>query len=637
MAQRSYKEKAKTNKIIMTILIIIIIILMITSCTSLLWGKIGNPFDTFKELKIDDDKNLKESRDNELKFIAPVGETYVGSIYRIEFTLDKIDAKEFTCTTTDADIAVCLVKDNYVEVYAIKEGTVTISVITETNNKRYIGTHELTIKDTSKPITEGVMFTKTKNTIYLNETNILKIPYKLINIDGTLSVISSDTSIATVELINNEVLVKAIKEGNVKITLTVDKDGKKYETSCIITIKKERPVDEKPSNPSNPNNETKDNYYYNIVTDKYDLIYTSRDNSSKKIIETNLFNDSTINVKNILGGIRLYNAIGYLDIISSNPSILEINYSSSDNEKINNYITYVTKTKESGTATITVSGNANNIPLDTKVINVNIIAKYYVTLNALDGAFDNNLKTYNFLLSSQEELDLSKYIAYKESDKQNCLYYTLDSFNTLANGTGTKYLKDSKFIATTDTTLYAIYSSTSTKEEVTRKGTAYLTDVNIFHNEEYFNKYGKDKVIYPGASGSYVITIENTLDNPIKINSINLEEKTICRNDLGCLNMGYIIKYSHPLDNKYNYYYGSSNKYQTFNEDKDIIKINETRREKNIDFGISLEPKEKIEVSLLWKWLDNDELDTAIGSLENNNNYGLLVSLDYEIKESVCR
>lgn len=629
MAYRNYNEKIKTNKIIMTILIIIIIILMITSCTSLFWGKIGNPFNNSTELEIDDDKHLKESRNNELQFIAPIGETYIGSIYRIEFTLDKIDAKEFTCTPSDADIAVCIVKGNYVEVYAIKEGNVTISIITETNNKKYIGTHELTIKDESKPVSEGVVFTRTKNTIYLNENNTLKIPYKLINIAGDLSVTSSDSSIATVELINNEVIVKAFKEGNVKITLTVTKDGKEYQTSCIIAIKKERP--------SGTENNNANNYYYNIATNKYELAYTSKDNRKNLILETNLFNEGKINVQNILGGIRLSNNLGYIDITSSNPNILEIGYNLKDNEKIKNYISYLVTTKNSGNASITISGSDNNNPFPTRTINVNITAKYYVTLNAQDGVFANNLKEYSFLLSNTEELDLSKYIAYKEADKQNCLYYTLDSFNTMPNGLGTKYSKDSKFIATSDTTLYAVYSSTSTKEEITKTGTAYLTDVDIFHNEEYFNKYGKDKVIYPGASGSYIITIENTLDKEVKINKINLEEKTICQDNLGCLNMGYIIKYSHPQDNNYTYYYGSSNKYQTFNEDANIININESRRERNIDFGISLKPKEKIEVSLLWKWLDNDELDTAIGSLGNNNQYDLLVSLDYEIKESVCK
>lgn len=628
MDYRNYNEKRKTNKIIMTILIIIIIILMITSCTSLFWGKIGNPFNNSTELEIDDDKHLKESRNNELQFIAPIGETYIGSIYRIEFTLDKIDAKEFTCTTSDADIAVCIVKGNYVEVYAIKEGNVTISIITETNNKKYIGTHELTIKDESKPVSEGVVFTRTKNTIYLNENNTLKIPYKLINIAGDLSVTSSDSSIATAELINNEVIVKAFKEGNVKITLTVTENGKEYQTSCIIAIKKERPSDTE-NNDSN-------NYYYNIATNKYELAYTSKDNRKNLILETNLFNEGKINVRNILGGIRLSNNLGYIDITSSNPNILEISYDAKDNEKIKNYISYLVTTKGSGNASITISGSVDNNPLPTRTINVNITAKYYVTLNAQDGVFANNLKEYSFLLSNTEEFELSKYIAYKEADKQNCLYYTLDSFNTMPNGLGTKYSKDSKFIATSDTTLYAVYSSTSTKEEIAKTGTAYLTDVDIFHNEEYFNKYGKDKVIYPGASGSYIITIENTLDKEVKINKINLEEKTICQDNLGCLNMGYIIKYSHPQDNNYTYYYGSSNKYQTFNEDANIININESRRERNIAFGISLKPKEKIEVSLLWKWLDSDELDTAIGSL-GNNKYDLLVSLDYEVKESVCK
>lgn len=629
MAYRNYNEKIKTNKIIMTILIIIIIILMITSCTSLFLGKIGNPFNNSTELKIDDDKNLKESKNNELKFIAPVGETYVGSIYRIEFSLDKIDAKEFTCTTSDADIAVCIVKDNYVEVYAIKEGAVTISVITETNNKKYIGTHELTIKDENKPITKGVIFTRTKNTIYLNENNTLKIPYKLINIDGDLSVTSSDSTIATVELVNNEIIVKALREGNVKITLIVTKDGKEYQTSCIIAIKKERT--------SGTESNDFNNYYYNIATNKYELAYTSKYNRKKLILETNLFNEGKINVQNILGGIRLYNNLGYIDITSSNPNILEIGYNAQDNEKIKNYLSYLVTTKGSGNATITISASVNNNTLPTSIIDTSIVAKYYITLNALDGTFENNLKEYNFLLSSNEELDLSKYIAYKEADSQNCLYYTLDSFNTMQNGLGTRYSKDSKFVATSDTTLYAIYSSTSTKEEITKTGTAYLSDVDIFHNEEYFNKYGEDKVIYPGAKGSYVITIENTLDREVKINKINLEEKTICQGNLGCLNIGYIIKYSHPKDNNYTYYYGNSNKYQTFNEDANIIDIDATRRERNIDFGISIKPGEKIEVSLLWKWLDNDELDTTIGSLGDNNKYDLLVSLDYEVKETVCK
>lgn len=633
MAVRSYKEKAKTNKIIMIILIIVIIILMITSCTSLFWGKIGNPFNNSSEHKIDENNNMKESRNNELKFIVPVGETYVGSIYRIEFTTEKIEPKEFTCTTSDAEIAVCLVKENYVEVYAIKEGTIIISVIAETNGKRYIGTHELTIKDENKPITEGVMFTKTNNTIYLNENNTIKIPYKLINIDGTLNVTSSDTTIATAEIVNDEVIVKALKEGNVKITLTVIKDGKEYHTSCIIAIRNQRPVETEPSNPSTPTT----NYYYNIATNSYDLAYTSRTNTRKMILETNLFNNSKIMSQKIAGGIRLYNNLGYLDIVSSNPNILEIGYNASDNEKINNYITYIVTTKSSGNATITINGSVNNILFAPSTINTNIIAKYYVTLNAMDGTFTNGLKEYNFLLSATEELNLSDYVPVKEADKQNCLYYTLDSYNTLPSGTGTKYLKDSKFNPTSDTTLYAIYSSTSTKVDVTKTGTAYLTDVNIFHNEEYFNKYGEDKVIYPGAKGSHVMTIENTLEHPIKINKINLEEETICKGNLGCLNMGYIIKYASPKDSNYTYYYGGSNEnYQTFNEDTNIIKINETRRERNIDFGVSLEPGEKIEVSLLWKWLDNDELDTAIGSLGNNSKYSILVSLDYEIIESTC-
>lgn len=629
MAARSYKEKRRTNKIIMIILIIIIIILMVTSCTSLFWGKIGNLFNNSSEHKIDKNNNMKESRNNELKFIIPEGETYVGSIYRIEFITEKIDPKEFTCTTSDAEISVCLVKENYVEVYAIKEGVVTISVIAETNGKRYIGTHELTIKDESKPITEGVMFTKTNNNIYLNENSIIKLPYKLINIDGILTVSSSESSIASVEIINNEVIVRGLKEGKVKITLTVTVGDKQYQASCNVTVKAQRT--------SQNENETNNNYYYNVATNNYDLAYTSRTNTRKMILETNLFNNNKINVQKIAGGIRLYNDLGYINIISSNPNILEISFDASDNEKIANYITYIATTKGSGNATITISGSANNIPFATSTINTNIMAKYYVKLNAQDGTFTNGLKEYTFLLSATDELALSDYVPLKEADKQNCLYYTLDSYNTLSNGTGTKYFKDSKFSPIGDTTLYAIYSTISTKEEVTKTGTAYLTEVDIFHNEEYYKKYGEDKVIYPGANGSHVMIIENTLENPIRINKINLEEETICKENLGCLNMGYIIKHSNPLDNNYTYYYGSSTDYRTFNDDNNVIKINETRRERNIDFGINLEPGEKIEVSLLWKWLDSDELDTIIGSLGSNSKYSILVSLDYEIIEKVCK
>lgn len=637
----------KANKTLMAIIIILIVVLLVTSCTSLFWGKIGNPFNNSSEHKIEKDKdNIKEVRDNELKFIVPEGETYVGSVYRIEFITEKINPDKFTCTTSDANIAVCIVKENYVEVYAIKEGEVTINVIAETNGKRYIGTHKLTIKDKNKPVSVGVIFTKSNNIIYLSENTTIKLPYKLIKIDGTLSVLSSDPSIATAEIINNEVVVKALKEGKVKITLIVTSNGKKYQATTYVTIKKERnSTNGGTTTPDNSTEVNGNNYYLNTAVNNYNLNHTSssKDNTTKKILETNLFNNNDIKIQKINGGIHLYNALGYIDIVSSNPNILEIGYTPKDNEKIENYITYFVTTKGSGNATITISGrllnisgNINNTLLETKNISVNIVDKYYVTLNAMDGTYANGLKEYSFLLSSDEELNLSEYIPVKEADKENCLYYTLDSYNTSSLGTGTRYSKDSKFNAISDTILYAIYSSTVSKEEVTKKGTAYLTDVDIFHNEEYVDKYGKDKVIYPGAKGSHVMTIENTLDSEIKINKINLEEETICQGDKGCLNMGYIIKYSGVKDNNYTYYYGSSNTYQTFNEDTTINKINDTRREKNIDFGISLQPNEKIEISLLWKWLDNDELDTAIGSL-GDNNYSIIVSLDYEIIESVCK
>jgi len=249
---------------------------------------------------------------------------------------------------------------------------------------------------------------------------------------------------------------------------------------------------------------------------------------------------------------------------------------------------------------------------------------------------------------SEEDIDKVK------KEDTGCVYYKLVSYNTKPDGTGEVYPLSTvlnKFDK--NLTLYAQYELGDASDKPVIDQILNLPNFDLFHNEEYFNKYNKDKIIYPGAEGSYVMTFHNTTPNNITIREMTLrEDETICVAN-GCLNMGYSVRFT-PKDAKnYTYYYGDAGeKYNILNRDvqKGVAH--------KIQFGngISVAPGEGVEFTLLWRWVDEpkydkdnafntsaskksyDDLDTQIGSAVSNINdeYKLSVSITYDNEENYC-
>lgn len=296
-----------------------------------------------------------------------------------------------------------------------------------------------------------------------------------------------------------------------------------------------------------------------------------------------------------------------------------------------------------GEATLHVLGSINGytIEFDIKVI----IADYYdVVIDAVDGFFDAFTVKHVLRLEHGSVVDLSEYVAYKEADTGNCMYYELLQYT--ANGN--IYNLTDKVEITDDITFTAVYEGTSKYIELKDEGHMYLTDVDLFHNEEYYRQYGEDKVIYPGAHGSYVMTIENNKADTLTLTGINLTEDTICVDGNKCLNMGYIIKYSKSNDTNYKFYYGAENRFAILNQDatKSILG-NRATNTYDIPFSPTIEiPKgEKVEISLIWEWVDQDDVsDTAVGDYAAkkrtdasiNDLYELTVRIDFETQNKHC-
>ena len=92
--------------------------------------------------------------------------------------------------------------------------------------------------------------------------------------------------------------------------------------------------------------------------------------------------------------------------------------------------------------------------------------------------------------------------------------------------------------------------------------------------------------------------------------------------------MGYVIK-----DYTGTYHYGTS-------DDGYLVLENHTE-ENQIDTPTTLQPGESTEISILWKWIEtNDELDTMIGNLADENLedtlYSLTIGIHFETKNTTC-
>lgn len=381
-------------------------------------------------------------------------------------------------------------------------------------------------------------------------------------------------------------------------------------------------------------------YYVKTIKDTYNFDYNSNDNISSILINTNLFNGD-ISYEDIEGGIKLSNSKGYITITSSDTDILEVSYDEDDNTEVSDYIAFRNKLKKEGTAYITIKGYVAGEEISSNILTVNITRKYSVIIDALDGFFNAFATKYEFLYEAGKEIDLSEYMAYKKDDTDQCKYYSLVSYNTKEDGTGTSYDLDDVIVVDKDITLYAMYSEESKIEDIKEENMMYLTEVDLFHNEEYYKKYNESKVIYPGAFGSHSMYIKNNTNSTIKINKFKLTEYTHCIENLGCIDQGYIIKYTKASD-PWEYFYGGNNSYKVLNRDDNAVKstdgsyINEITIQDN-DKYIELAPGEEATIALLWKWVEvDDELDTAIGSIKDEQIYSIMVGIGYETESSVC-
>ena len=290
-----------------------------------------------------------------------------------------------------------------------------------------------------------------------------------------------------------------------------------------------------------------------------------------------------------------------------------------------------------GEKTINVKGYRKN-PITNVVelidqfdIAFNIENVYSVTLNANGGYFNEFADTYEFTYYTGDsedlrKLDLSQYTsAYKNAnDSDNpCLVNTFKEFNTNSDGSGET--KSGIITINSDLTLYVIYDTTDTLEYKNTEQRLYLTDVDIFELDD-----GTKNFIYPGAKGSYIMNITNTTDSKITLKTLEIEENALCVEE-SCLNMGYIVKHYDSSTQDYKYFYHSNKDYKVIgNTHKAIIDLED----------IELNPTDTIEISLLWKWVDDDANDAKIGNAVADGTIGdtyiINVSFTFDKEDKTC-
>ena len=324
-----------------------------------------------------------------------------------------------------------------------------------------------------------------------------------------------------------------------------------------------------------------------------------------------------------------------------------------------------------GKSQIKVSGTVYDKSIDKDfTITINVTRKYAVTIYANipgedTGKFTIASKVWNDEISKEEALDLSLIPEpYKVVD---CEYYKFKHYTTNLDTKELTYDRDAKKMVdgstlTDDLDIYAIYEDDPTEEEIPEtnslwlKASDYAEGLPLFHNEDYYSKYNEDKVIYPGAQGSYVMNF--TAEDAMTLTGMVLKEKNICVKDK-CLNMGYMVHYNEirRADGTYtavekdlfgqksnNDYWILNQKYDTIHNEVTYLDSNQekqtldTENRVNITFDeeINLNSGDQISITIFWKWVEVDDVaDTTIGNYaaedDNsiNDKYGLYVGLVY--------
>jgi hypothetical protein len=424
------------------------------------------------------------------------------------------------------------------------------------------------------------------------------------------------------------------------------------------------------------------NYYLQSLKNEYDMSIDSESNTRPVMFQTNLFDyignnpeDLKIEYSSDKKSITITSKNDpniYLKIWTDSSNIDSISY---DPKAGTSYLPIIVSANSDGTAHLYAEGSAfgKNIPDQKLDIKLNIIKKYLVIIDANGGMFNEVSKEYDFKISSSEKIDLSKLdepILIVPNDE--CYYYEFIGYAKKGT-TDIIYSKEdiasgkNNFITgiTEDTTFVAIYDETQKIEREFESKTMWLVDVPLFHNEEYYNKYGEDKVIYPGAKGEYTMIFKNESPDDITLTGMILEEDTICVDidkdgiEDGCLNMGYIVRSDYADASVNNYLYGASNKYTILHNDgvnqnvpkplytyrKELVFDESTKNTMNLPAGSNKE----LEITIHWEWAfyiddKNDKIDTAIGNQAAasaidktlNDMYKLKVGIKYDVENKKC-
>lgn len=400
-------------------------------------------------------------------------------------------------------------------------------------------------------------------------------------------------------------------------------------------------------------------YYVSTYGQKYDMGFTNNHGEKTIILNTNLFTAKTINVDTPSNKKEIHmcaeDGNTCIDVTVDNSNDggdITLEYTG---EKLEPHSLPIKITANKvGTSFIHVVGSAYGNKKAEFDIAINVVPKYVVTIKANGGLFNESTDEYEFLLDPSEELNLADYDEPYKEDKDTCTIHKFSGYSESDNGAIVYNREDKALIRglTQDLTLYAIYMADGVpmKEENLKK-TLWLKDPALFYNEEYFKEHKEDKIIYPGAKGTYKINFKNQSSNKITITGMTLKENTICIEDKKCLNMGYIIKYSASESNDWTYYYGSTgDQYTILHASPGAIQTDAESFKENIEFKkqemIELNPDEEIVISLFWKWDDSDDaLDTAIGNQAAkksydqtiNDKYGLSLGIHFETERESCK
>lgn len=399
-------------------------------------------------------------------------------------------------------------------------------------------------------------------------------------------------------------------------------------------------------------------YYLSTYVQKYDVGFMNNYGEKSIILNTNMFIAKKVNITTSSDKKEIHmcaedgNTCVDLTVDKNKDNAnIEIEYIGESEDPYS--LPFRVVVHSTGSSFIHVSGSAfgeNKADFD---IAINAVPKYVVTLKANGGTFNELTTEYEFLLSDSDELDLALYDEPYKENKEECSLYKFKGYSESKDGSIVYNRTDKAIIRNLNRnlTLYAIYETDSIpmKEENLKK-TLWLKDPNLFYNEEYFKEHKQDKVIYPGAKGTYKMNFKNESSDKIIITGMTLKENTICIANKGCLNMGYIIKYSASESNDWTYYYGASNdQYTILHSANGSVKLGDESFKTDIMFKegekIEVDPSEEIVISLFWKWDDsNDEVDTLIGNQAAetlrdqsiNDKYGLSIGLHFETERKSC-